>query len=57
VLSHDADENDVQLSATQDGTELVLIAGEPLDQNVVQYGPFIMTSNTEITKTIMDCEC
>ena len=30
------------------------IAGEPLDQPVVQYGPFVMTSREEIQKTIID---
>ena len=31
-------------------------AGEPLDQPVFQYGPFVMTNRDEIQKTIMDCE-
>lgn len=31
------------------------IAGEPLDQEVVQYGPFVMTSKEEIQKTFIDC--
>lgn len=32
------------------------VAGEPLDQEVVQYGPFVMTSKEEIQKTFIDCE-
>lgn len=32
------------------------IAGEPLDQTVVQYGPFVMTTREEIQKTLLDCE-
>lgn len=32
------------------------VAGEPLDQTVVQYGPFVMTSREEIQNTLMDCE-
>lgn len=55
VLSADKTETGVNLTATANKTEIVLIAGEPLDQTVVQYGPFVMTTNTEITKTIMDC--
>ena len=31
-------------------------AGEPLDQEVVQYGPFVMTTREEIQKTFMDCK-
>ncbi len=33
---------------------LVLVAGEPLDQEVVQYGPFVMTSRNEIQQTLID---
>lgn len=30
-------------------------AGEPLDQTVFQYGPFVMTSREEIQQTLIDC--
>lgn len=30
------------------------VAGEPLDQTVVQYGPFVMTSKEDIQKTFID---
>ena len=55
VLSADEKENGVQLTAIEDGTELMMAAGEPLDQEVVQYGPFVMTSREEVRKTLMDC--
>ena len=32
------------------------VAGEPLDQTVFQYGPFVMTSREEIQQTLLDCE-
>lgn len=32
----------------------VLIAGTPLDQNVVQYGPFVLTSKDEVYQAIQD---
>jgi hypothetical protein len=32
------------------------IAGEPLDQEVVQYGPFVMTTREEVQKTLLDCK-
>jgi hypothetical protein len=32
------------------------IAGEPLEQTVYQYGPFVMTSREEIQKTLIDCK-
>jgi quercetin 2,3-dioxygenase len=39
VLSANS-EPGVEIEAASDGTEVVLISGEPLDQEVVQYGPF-----------------
>ena len=32
------------------------VAGEPLDQTVFQYGPFVMTSREEIQQTLIDCK-
>ena len=54
VLSAESGENGAELTATEDNTEFVLVAGEPLDQPVVQYGPFVMTSREEIQNTIVD---
>ncbi|TFY66148.1 hypothetical protein EVG20_g4942 [Dentipellis fragilis] len=54
VLSAKGEETGVSITATADNTDFVLIAGEPLDQEVVQYGPFVMTSNAEIQQAIFD---
>ncbi|THH07440.1 hypothetical protein EW145_g3383 [Phellinidium pouzarii] len=54
VLSANKNESGVQLTATEDNTEFVLISGEPLDQTVFQYGPFVMTSREEVQQTLMD---
>jgi len=54
VLSSNANETGVELRATEPGTEFVLVAGEPLDQTVVQYGPFVMTTKEDIQKTLVD---
>jgi len=54
VLSANDNETGVSLTAAEDDTELILVAGEPLDQPVVQYGPFVMTSREEIQKTLVD---
>lgn len=40
ILSSAANETGVQLEAAEDDTQGVLIAGEPLDQPIFQYGPF-----------------
>ncbi|OJT15749.1 Pirin [Trametes pubescens] len=54
VLSAAPDETGIEFTATEDNTEFVLVAGEPLDQTVVQYGPFVMTSKEDIQKTFID---
>jgi redox-sensitive bicupin YhaK (pirin superfamily) len=33
---------------------LVLIAGTPLDQKVVQYGPFVLNSQEQVYQAFMD---
>jgi len=54
VLSANDSETGVSVTAAEDSTEFILVAGEPLDQSVVQYGPFVMTSHEEIQKTLID---
>ncbi|CCL99149.1 uncharacterized protein FIBRA_01164 [Fibroporia radiculosa] len=54
VLSSESAEGGVKVASAEDNTEAVLIAGEPLDQTVFQYGPFVMTSKEEIQSTLMD---
>lgn len=54
VLSANDSETGVSVTAAEDNTEFILVAGEPLDQPVVQYGPFVMTSREEIQSTLID---
>ncbi|KAG5654515.1 hypothetical protein H0H81_001156 [Sphagnurus paluster] len=54
VFSSNKNETGVSITAAENNTELVLVAGEPLDQTVFQYGPFVMTSREEIQKTLLD---
>ncbi|KAG6818156.1 hypothetical protein H0H87_000061 [Tephrocybe sp. NHM501043] len=54
VFSNSANETGVSISAAEDKTEVILVAGEPLDQTVFQYGPFVMTNREEIQKTLID---
>ena len=37
-------------------SRLLLMSGEPIDEPVVGYGPFVMTSHAEISKAIEDYE-
>ena len=33
---------------------IVIVAGLPLDQKVVQYGPFVLTSQQEVQQAMFD---
>lgn len=54
VLSAAKNETGVSLTAVEENTEFILVAGEPLDQTVFQYGPFVMTTREDVQKTLMD---
>ena len=42
------------LEAGADGAKLLLLAGEPIDEPVVGYGPFVMNSREQIEQAIAD---
>lgn len=47
-------ESTIEIRAKSDSARLVLIAGEPLKQQIVQHGPFVMTSKDEIMQAFDD---
>lgn len=54
-FSREGDEVDIQAPETADASaRLLLIAGQVLDQPVVQRGPFVMTSQEEIHQAFED---
>ena len=46
--------DEVRLRAGTQGVRLLLLAGRPIGEPVVQYGPFVMNSPTEIEQAIVD---
>ncbi len=44
----------VEIDAGPRGARLLLLAGRPLHEPVVQYGPFVMNSNAEIEQALAD---
>ncbi|WP_022963223.1 pirin family protein [Halopseudomonas pelagia] len=46
--------NRIALSAGKNGARLLLIAGKPLGEPIVQYGPFVMNSREEIEQALRD---
>jgi len=51
VLANDGPH--VELQATAE-THLVLLAGEPIDEPIFQYGPFVMNTEAEIIQAVND---
>jgi redox-sensitive bicupin YhaK (pirin superfamily) len=43
----------LRIEANNDAT-LLLLSGEPIDEPIVGYGPFVMNSEQEIAQTISD---
>ena len=44
----------VQLSAGTEGARLILVAGHPIGEAIVQYGPFVMNSREEVEQAMRD---
>ena len=44
----------IALTAGESGARLLLIAGKPIGEPVVQYGPFVMNTREEIAQTLRD---
>ena len=39
---------------TDSRSPAVIVAGTPLDQPIIQYGPFVLNSKDEVYKALMD---
>ncbi len=52
VLSSEG--RDLELQAVDGAARLLVLAGEPIDEPIVGYGPFVMNSREEIRQAIDD---
>jgi len=44
----------IEVTAGKEGARFLLLAGRPLREPVVQYGPFVMNTRDEIEQAIRD---
>jgi redox-sensitive bicupin YhaK (pirin superfamily) len=49
-----ADGDRIEISAEAEGARFILLAGRPLREPVVQYGPFVMNTREEIEQALTD---
>jgi hypothetical protein len=47
------DSDEIRIKAVQP-TRLILLAGEPIGEEVVSYGPFVMNTHTEVMEALRD---
>ena len=41
-------------TANDQGARLIVASGKPINESVVQYGPFVMNSRDEIDQAMLD---
>ncbi len=53
ILANDSETDGVVIEAVSD-TRALLIAGQPLNEPIAQYGPFVMNTDQEIQQALAD---
>jgi redox-sensitive bicupin YhaK (pirin superfamily) len=48
------DANEILQVQTKTGISFILIAGEPINEPIVQYGPFVMNTEAEVNQALED---
>jgi len=54
LIALGADDNRPDFSAGEQGARFVLVSGKPINESIVQYGPFVMNTREEIDQAMHD---
>jgi quercetin 2,3-dioxygenase len=54
ILANTPASDGLTLQAGPDGARAILVAGQPLNEPIAQYGPFVMNTNEEIFQAVED---
>ncbi len=49
-----ADDNNPELTAGAQGARFIVVSGKPINEPIVQYGPFVMNTREEIDQAMQD---
>ena len=55
LIHFDNEGTEIKINTTKI-SRLLLLAGQPINEKVVSYGPFVMNSTTEILTAIKDAQ-
>jgi redox-sensitive bicupin YhaK (pirin superfamily) len=53
ILSNEADSDGIVVEAAEPA-RVILVAGQPLNEPIAQYGPFVMNTQAEIHQAMAD---
>jgi redox-sensitive bicupin YhaK (pirin superfamily) len=54
ILANDPGSDGVVLQAGAQGARAILVAGQPLNEPIAQYGPFVMNTRAEVQQAFSD---
>ncbi len=55
MVVYELEEGNVSFKATKD-TRFMILSGEPIGEEIAQYGPFVMNSQTEVMQALRDSQ-